>query len=462
MFPRSFNARVAERMAIWGALVGFLLFLYATTEIIQAWKMAGIAAEMKAAIAAAAKLPEGGAVSAEAAKGAASAIEAIYARETYLLANNRQNKLLIALLAIFVIGQILVREYRWLVIPMVGMAGTLRAGGASGAAIGADAMRRDEIGTLAQALTSHFGLVRRQQDAAADEKAKLSERLSRQDEFKRASVTFQSSIAQIVQQLESHAGRMSSASHGLASISQDANVRAEASVQSTGRASEHVDVVATSIKDVAASVTSVAAEADKTSAVAADARALVEAASGDAAALTEAVRTIEQVMALIEDVANQTNLLALNATIEAARAGEMGRGFGVVASEVKQLATRTSKATEEVRGGLHGITAASVRIAERVARLVSSIEQVDAVAAVIATAMRDQETSTQAITSNTQQTAQDVREVAEAVKHVAGVIGEALEAAELVTKVSADLGRQATDLRALVDRYVETSERIAA
>ena len=462
MFPRSFNARVAERMALWGAMVGFLLFLYAATEIIQAWKMAAIAADMKAAIATAAKLPESGPVSAEAAKAAVGAIEAVYGRETYLLANNRQNKLLIALLAVFVIGQILIREYRWLVLPMVKMAGALRADGASGAAIGAEAMRRDEIGTLAQALTSHFGLVRRQQDAAADEKAKLSEKLSRQDAFKRESVVFQGSIAEIVQRLENYAGRMSSASHGLASISSDANVRAEASAQSTGRASEHVDVVATSIKDVAASVTSVAAEAEKTSTVAADARQLVEAASGDAAALTEAARTIEHVIALIEDVANQTNLLALNATIEAARAGEMGRGFGVVASEVKQLATRTSKATEEVRGGLQGITSASVRIAERVARLVSSIEQVDAVAAVIASAMRDQEANTQAITSNTEQTAEDVREVAEAVKHVAGVIGEAQQAAELVTKVSADLGRQAADLRALVERYVETSERIAA
>jgi methyl-accepting chemotaxis protein len=461
MFPRSFNARVAERMAIWGAMVGFLFLLYATTEIIQAWKMAGIAAEMNAAIASAAKLGDGP-VSAEAAKAAASAIEGIYARETYLLANNRQNKLLLALLAVFVIAQILIREYRWLVLPMVSMAGTLRSGGASAGAIGADAMRRDEIGTLAQALTSHFGLVRRQQDAAADEQAKLSQRLSRQEEFKRASETFQASIAQIVRGLEGHAGRMSSASHGLASIASDANARAGASAQSTSRASEHVDVVATSIKDVAASVTAVAAEADKTSAVAADARALVEAASGDTAALTEAARTIAQVMALIEDVANQTNLLALNATIEAARAGEMGRGFGVVASEVKQLATRTSKATEEVRSGLEGITAASVRIAERVARLVASIEEVDAVAAVIAGAMRDQQANTRAITSNTQQTADDVREVAETVRHVAGVIGEAQQAAELVTKVSADLGRQAADLRALVERYVETSERIAA
>ena len=72
-------------------------------------------------------------------------------------------------------------------------------------------------------------------------------------------------------------------------------------------------------------------DARRTSTVAGAARGVADAAKSDAKALTDAARTIEQVIALIEDVAGQTNLLALNATIEAARAGEAGRGFGVVA-----------------------------------------------------------------------------------------------------------------------------------
>ena len=59
-------------------------------------------------------------------------------------------------------------------------------------------------------------------------------------------------------------------------------------------------------------------------------------------------------------------------------------------------------------------------------------------------------------------TADDVRDVANTVQHVAGMIGEAKQAADLVTKVSTDLGQQATDLRAAVERFIETTERIAA
>jgi methyl-accepting chemotaxis protein len=221
-------------------------------------------------------------------------------------------------------------------------------------------------------------------------------------------------------------------------------------------------VVATSIGDIAATLASAAEDAARTLTMAGAARAAAEAAKGDAGALNEAARTIEQVIALIEDVAGQTNLLALNATIEAARAGEAGRGFGVVAHEVKQLATRTSQATEDVRGGLQGITAAAARIAERVAKLVESTEQVAAVAAGISQSMREQDTNSQAITSTTARTASDVREVASTIQDVAGMIGEAKQAADVVTKVSTDLGQQAADLRAAVERFIETTERIAA
>jgi methyl-accepting chemotaxis protein len=163
--------------------------------------------------------------------------------------------------------------------------------------------------------------------------------------------------------------------------------------------------------------------------------------------LSKTASRIGEVVGLINDIASQTNLLALNATIEAARAGQAGRGFEVVASEVKSLAGQTAKATEEISEQITAVQRVAMEAIEAIKGIGGIIGEVNEVASAIAAAVEQQGAATLEITRSTQQAAQGTKAVSDNIEGVS-VGADAAGAAALNVKSAAGvLGSQAQQLR---------------
>ncbi|MGH6664658.1 MAG: methyl-accepting chemotaxis protein [Pseudolabrys sp.] len=153
-------------------------------------------------------------------------------------------------------------------------------------------------------------------------------------------------------------------------------------------------------------------------------------------ALAKATSQIGDIVSVIQGIAAQTNLLALNATIEAARAGEAGRGFSVVASEVKTLATQTGKSTEQIGAKIAEIQSTANEVVSALSSVAEAIDQLSGVTLSVSAAIAQQRDATENFAASARESSAAVSDVAGRMADIADMVQRSRATAQDVSSLA--------------------------
>jgi len=287
-------------------------------------------------------------------------------------------------------------------------------------------------------------------DLAARQQAE-EERRQMQNELAAA---FENEVSGVIQSLSGSVAELQMAADTMSEAIEETTREVAAAAAATDATSQDMHSVADATEGLTGAIGEIRTQVEQANSITTNAMDVAKDAEGKVQSLSGASDRISEVIHLINDIAEQTNLLALNATIEAARAGEAGKGFAVVASEVKSLANQTARATQEIEEQVNAMQDATRGTVDAVGSIHKTINQVSEISGMIAAAVVEQEASTGEIGRSVSNASQGTANLSHNVGRVQEMSEKSAGAAKVVSESSGGLTEQASVLEQSVNNFL--------
>ncbi|MDF1837577.1 MAG: methyl-accepting chemotaxis protein [Planctomycetota bacterium] len=232
-----------------------------------------------------------------------------------------------------------------------------------------------------------------------------------------------------------------------------ASSQAITSAEGAHQIQSEVDSVSQAIGEMTESIAEIASNTTRASEIVASVVTTADSTGANLTQLSDVSQEIEDVIALISGIANQTNLLSLNASIEAARAGESGKGFSVVAGEVKVLASQTSDATSKIEQRIRAMQQCTKAVVGSVHEMSEQVGIVDDLTQAIAGAVVEQNAVARTIGESVSAAAEGCTAVASSVQEVANSVESASAGANAAEQETEALNSLSGQLNGLVSQF---------